>query len=342
MDKILINRTDAIGDTLLTTALARVIKKDNPKAHVTILVSQRSGELIRFCEGIDDVLIFSAEKSFIQKITYLNDIFRSGGFSAYFHLGGSFYPTFISFLHRVRIRSGILSKMLSYLFLNCGLRQKRSESSRHEVSYNIDFAQVLKRGTSSAKSNYLMNDSVPRVNLAPLGKNFLEECGLSDNYIIVHPGMTGHTLNWPMNCYADLLGLLSQSYPQMELVVSYTPSDESYIRDLKSRLKDDVNITFFDGAKRGLIHYAQVVKMAALFIGPSTGTTHIANALGTPQVAIYSPIKVQSSKRWGPVAQGKHVAVFEPLQESDPMSSITVDSVMLAIDKILQVGGSSL
>lgn len=48
-----------------------------------------------------------------------------------------------------------------------------------------------------------------------------------------------------------------------------------------------------------------VLTKAILFIGPSTGTTHIAAVLGVPVVGIYSPIKIQSSLRWGPLSKNK-------------------------------------
>ncbi len=43
-----------------------------------------------------------------------------------------------------------------------------------------------------------------------------------------------------------------------------------------------------------------VLSNADLFVGPSTGTTHLANVLGVKIVTVYSPIKVQTSLRWGP------------------------------------------
>jgi ADP-heptose:LPS heptosyltransferase len=39
---------------------------------------------------------------------------------------------------------------------------------------------------------------------------------------------------------------------------------------------------------------------AQLCIAPSTGPLHIANALGVKTLGIYSPLKVQSTKRWRP------------------------------------------
>ena len=46
-----------------------------------------------------------------------------------------------------------------------------------------------------------------------------------------------------------------------------------------------------------------VLSHASLFVGPSTGTTHIASVLGVPVVGLYSPIKVQSALRWAPVTK---------------------------------------
>jgi ADP-heptose:LPS heptosyltransferase len=56
-----------------------------------------------------------------------------------------------------------------------------------------------------------------------------------------------------------------------------------------------------------------ILSKAMLFVGPSTGTTHIAATLGVPVVSIYSPIKVQSSLRWGPLTKNKNkVSVLVP------------------------------
>jgi ADP-heptose:LPS heptosyltransferase len=49
-----------------------------------------------------------------------------------------------------------------------------------------------------------------------------------------------------------------------------------------------------------------ILSKAAVFVGPSTGTTHIAAVIGVPVVSIYSPIKIQSSLRWGPLAKDKN------------------------------------
>ncbi len=48
---------------------------------------------------------------------------------------------------------------------------------------------------------------------------------------------------------------------------------------------------------------------ASLVIAPSTGPLHIANAVGTPVLAFFSPIRVQSVLRWGPIDQTDNTLV---------------------------------
>ncbi len=325
MKVVLINRTDAIGDTLLTTSLARAIKKYHANYKVILLVSERSGALIELCDGVDDVFILKSSATFLSKLSLFKEILAKYKVDYYFHLGGSFIPTFFSFMFRTKYRSGILSKVLSYLFLNCGIRQSRSQVTKHEVGYNLEFLKVLGIDITGLKN----------ADFAPIIKIKDRFDSVSDRpYMIVHPGMTGHTLNWPMSSYGELISKLHKKYKdQLEIIVSYTPSDLPYINELKKYVGDEVR--FFDGSEKGLIHFAYALSEAKLFVGPSTGTSHMANALNTPQVAIYSPIKVQSSERWGPVRQGENVIVFSPIDESHKMSDILVSDVEKASHKIL-------
>ena len=47
-----------------------------------------------------------------------------------------------------------------------------------------------------------------------------------------------------------------------------------------------------------------------IFVSNSTGTIHIAAALGSPVIGFYPKIKVCSAKRWGPYTEKS--TIFEP------------------------------
>lgn len=352
--RVLINRTDAIGDCLLTTPIARFIKSKRSEAYIGFIVSPRSGELINLCEGVDEVHILDPHWGLFKKWSFLFKLFWRFKADAFFHLGGSFLPSFFAFLFLTPFRGGLKSRPLSFLLLNKGMRQSRRLVEKHESLYNIDVAGPL-------VGNYQNEDLLhfaPKINLnnsmVDKGLEGLNE-GSSKPFILIHPGMSGHTLNWPSENYGKLIVKLFDHFrDKYQIVVSFTPSDHPYLMGLKEELKEfpDVSkkVQFFDGSKEGLVHFTHLMGQASLLIAPSTGTTHMANALGVPQIAFYSPIKVQSQKRWGPYIRGENVIVHEPAVEvfqekglaeeeelyAQSMAKIPVDEVFYSCLKILK------
>lgn len=53
-----------------------------------------------------------------------------------------------------------------------------------------------------------------------------------------------------------------------------------------------------------------VLSGATAVVGPSTSVVHLSAAMGVPTIGLYSPIRVQRAKRWGP--RGVQVIVHEP------------------------------
>lgn len=314
--KVLINRTDAIGDCLLSTPLARLWKEKHPDAHITFLVSPRMGDLIKLCEGVDDVLVFDPKWSLYKKVSFLKKAFKENRWSHFIHLGGSFFPTFFAFLKGVPQRGGLRSKIFSFLFLNKGLRQSRSIVAMHESNYNMALGAPF-----NIHFNYDKRSSYcPKINITD--EQAKEELIISRlprdrKLILIHPGMSGHTLNWSSRNYGRLIERLHQNLgEEYHFVVSFTPSDEAYLVGLRDYLSQNSHlesfVSFYDGSVRGLIAFTCLLKNACLFVGPSTGTTHLANALGVPQIGIYSPIKVQSVLRWGPFERNNQVKILVP------------------------------
>jgi len=338
--KILINRTDAIGDTLLSIPLGRLIKYHYPQAQLGFILSSRSAPLVKLCAGVDQVYTLDTKASPKKKWQQCAQFFGDFSPSHYFHLGGDFTPSAYAFFKGVPFRGGLVSKVPSFLFLNQGVRQSRSQVHKHESEYNMDLAapmgvtwdEKLKLTQALALAPLFQLDRKKRKDIRNERFNFEGK-----ELIFIHPGMSGHTLNWPNQSYGELANLLYNKFGQThKLVVSFTPSDRSYVEGMALAMDEQTRKAtfFFDGAERGLVDFCYALSLAQLFIGPSTGTTHMANAMRIKQVALYSPIKVQSEKRWGPFFRDDHVVVLAPLQEDfheygreNIMASIAVDQV---------------
>ncbi len=355
--RILINRTDAIGDNILTMPMAEAIKKKYPDAEIAILTSFICRDIYKNHPFIDKVYFLNKKESYPRKLRKCFQVFSDFKPTHYFYAGGSQTPNFVAWVKRVPFRGGIRSRLGTFFTLNMGVRQRRSQVSAHEIEYNnellsampdfknIDFQMLTPKINISFDNKYIksFHDRLIEKKLDP-----------SRDYIVIHPGMTGHTLNWPSTSYAELIKRLNLKYPdQYNYIISHTPSDNRYLIDIKEAVKDDKklqeSVFFFDGSIEGLEGYMNVLSKARAFLGPSTGTTHLAAILKVPLISIYSPIKAQSSMRWSPVGEG-HIDVVNPevicgeevkcAKEACPyypcMDKIEVEDIAYKFQKILE------
>ena len=324
--KILINRTDAIGDAILTTSMAKMIKEKYPEAYITFLVAQKSVDVFKHHPYIDECRVYQRNARFYTKIREMLKIFNQVKPDFYFYVGGGYLPNFIAWLLRIPFRGGLRSRWHTYLFLNKGVRQKRSMVTMHELEFNLNllapmginyhFSDLLKY----VPEIYLNQDEKEEA-YNKFKKN-LKQAGIETDrkMIFIHPGMTGHTLNWVSRNYGRFVLKLEHKFPENFLfIISYTPADNVFLQGVKEILSRKENeflakrIFYFNGQKEGLRNYMAVLQHATLFVGPSTGTTHIAAVLGVPTVSLYSPIKVQSALRWGPISkQPEKIRVLVP------------------------------
>jgi heptosyltransferase-3 len=317
--KVLINRSDAIGDSILTSPMAKIIKEKYPEAKITFLISNKSADIFKSHPYIDNYRIYHRNARFYLKIREIFKIFSEFKPDHYFYVGGGYLPNFVAWFTRVAFRGGLKSRWHTYLFLNKGVRQKRSMVTMHEMEYNLSLlAPMGIEYNYRDKAHYSPDISLSQDELEKNFNHFKKE--LSDQgietdlkMIFIHPGMTGHTLNWSSRNYARLILKFEQKFPEKFLfIISHTPSDNTFLLGLKEVLARRENnflknrLYFFNGQKEGLRHYMSVLNHAAVFVGPSTGTTHIAAVLGVPVVSLYSPIKVQSALRWGPIARNNY------------------------------------
>lgn len=201
-------------------------------------------------------------------------------------------------LYRVPRRGGVLSQWHSYLFLNKGLRQKRSLCEFHELEYNHQLTEHV-FDLPSEPQEWTPTDLVEPVGVA-IGFD------TNQDYFIVHPGMGGSALNWPTENYVSLIDSLSEQFP---VVITGTKADDIYLLPLQLALKENPRVVWLNKQLDGS-QLLVLLKHATATVAPSTGVLHLSASLGVPSIGIYSPIKVHQAKRWGP--KGSHVSSFEP------------------------------
>lgn len=213
---------------------------------------------------------------------------------------------FALLLAGVPYRIGRKSQWHSFLSFNYGVRQSRSQADRHESQYNIDLMSAALNKIKPHTSLEALLPAPLELSLPPQPRILRDWRLEGASYVVVHPGMAGSALNWPTDCYIALIQSLSGSH---KVVLTGSSMDRPYLDPIKQELRNQPNLLWLD-EKLNLIELLVILGSAKVLVAPSTGVLHLAAALGTPCVGIYSPRRIERPLRWGP--RGKDVTIFMP------------------------------
>jgi len=324
--RIAINRTDALGDTLLTMPMALAIKNKYPEAKIYLVTNRANKELLKNNNYLDDIFVVNPADSVFKRLWLLRKEFKKWQTTHYFYFGGKNWPSLSALLAGVPWRGGLKSRWPTFFLLNKGIRQSRRLVVAHEAEYNLALVKDLGIDwTQLPKQMWRENIIATTIEEDEQARQLIlqkYQLDINQDFILCHPGMTGHTLNWPAKNYARLLERLQEALlsdansASWNFVVGHGSNDQVWINSIKDFFKThklQKPIIYFDGQENGLRNYMSLIKKAGLFIGPSTGPTHIASLLGRPVVTLFSPIKVQSARRWRPLElRNEQVKVIVP------------------------------
>ena len=214
------------------------------------------------------------------------------------------------------------SQWHSFLFFNRTLRQSRSLAEKHEADYNRDLVEhAFKAKHAGEQTPFLKLDPSNRRNL------FEKHAIQPKEYFVVHPGMAGSALNWPQTSYNILIEKLINAGP---VVITGTPADDPYLTEIKPQWINNPRIRYVQN-QLSMEDLLTILKNARGVVAPSTGVLHLAASLGVHSVGIYSPVRVHSSKRWGP--RGPHAHAISPPNEEPPqMDKVLVNQVIKLLE----------
>ena len=302
-------RMDRIGDLILTLPVDRIA----PDADVTWWITAGLGFIANSARPPRQ---FKELPRRIKVSEFLHLLIetRRQKFDAAIVFHAPWWVSFLLWLARIPIRAGVKSQWHSFLFLNHAVRQKRSRAEASELEYNFRLVEKvfdLEEGTLKREP----------LCLSPASDEFvattLAKHGLQKNeYFVVHPGMGGSALNWPIEHYTSFIQKLRS---KATVVITGTASDEPYLAPLRERLAaphdGEHPIAWLDKRLSGP-ELVAVLSAARAILAPSTGVVHIAASTGRPTFGIYSPVRVQHPRRWGP--QGLNAKAFLPAVTNCP------------------------
>ncbi|MFH1888706.1 MAG: lipopolysaccharide heptosyltransferase II [Candidatus Omnitrophota bacterium] len=337
--RILIVRTDRIGDVLLSTPVIKALRDSCPSAYIAAMVSPYTKDIVDGNPCLDEVIIYDKdgkEKGWLGSLR-----FSQGLKKRRFTLAVILHPT--NRAHLVTLFAGIRRRVgydrkLGFL-LTDRIKHTKQSGEKHESEYALDLVRYL--GIEPQDNKIFMS-------LKPESEAWVEELfrqeGISetDKLLAIHPGASCPSKIWPYEGFAEAADRLNEKYGFKVLVVC-GPKDitlaESVVKHMQ---RPAVNLA----GKTSVSQLASILKRCDLFISNDSGPVHIAVAVGTPVISIFGRNqKGLGPLRWGPIGikdkvLHKEVGCIECLAHNCTkkfacLKAITTDDVIVAADAIL-------
>jgi heptosyltransferase-2 len=284
--KILLIELAGIGDVVLSSPVIKNLRSRDADSSIYFLAYSGPAEILKKSPYLDRIFIFhkvlKGTLSNIYVIKKLRNLEIDIAVNLYQHytLGGAINME--SLLKSIRPKRTLGRNTDGKGFFYDIKIEDTIITTRHDVEYKLDLIRALDCNIDDKKLEVWVDDSdMVKV------KEFLQRHSISDSDLLIgiNPGSHRPAHRWDWENFAKTAGELAKIY-KAKIIITGTKAELGLARkiSLKMSVKPVVSA--------GLLTLGQLVALIRrcnLYISNDTGPMHIANALGTPLIAIIGP-----------------------------------------------------
>ncbi len=340
--RILLVRTDRLGDVVLTTPAVKAVRLAYPDAYIAMMVKADTALAVKGNPYLDEVIVYDKDgrhKSVLSSVRFAIGL-RKKRFDVAIIFDPSNRAHIIPYLAGIPRRIGY-NENLPFL-LTDRVKNVKHEGKKHEVDYSLDMLKVL--GIEARdREPYIAVDSAS----AAFIDSLLASHGIAkeDRIVTLHPGASCPSKIWPPERFAAAADELILRYGLKIAVFSGNDNRGKACVDSVKKIMSQEAVFL-----RGELNLSQtiaLIKRSALLISNDSGPVHIAVAVKTPVVAIFGRKQPGLSPlRWGPIGKDdiilhKDVGCLECLAHNCKMDfkcllAIEPGEVIAAAGKLLK------
>ncbi|MFH1665313.1 MAG: lipopolysaccharide heptosyltransferase II [Candidatus Omnitrophota bacterium] len=337
--RILITRTDRLGDVVLSTPIIRFMRERYPDAYIAFMVRPENCDVVANDPYLDEIIVYDKrgpQKSFSGTLKFVFSL-RKKGFDTAIALHPENRAHIILFLAGIPVRIGY-DRKLGWL-LTESFRHRKQEGDKHEADYNFDLLEQAGFDTEGA-------DRKPYIFTGDKEKSAIDAVfagkGLGRDVIAIHAGASCPSKRWPPEKFAAAADILALKY-SADIVLVGGKETVEFSRRVVSAMKNKAcDLT---GTLR-VAELAEFLSRCRLFISNDSGPVHVAAAVKTPVIAIFGRRDPGlSPKRWGPLGPSDTVVhgndgcaiclAHNCEKDFACINAVTPDAVIAAAEKIL-------
>lgn len=312
--RIILSRTDNLGDVMLTLPTAGVIKIFLPESQVLFLGKPYTRPLIESCKHIDE--FYDWEKIEAEGLRALRA-------DAIVHVLPRKEIAVAAKKAGIKTRIGTSHRLFHLLTCNKLIKLGRKNSDLHEAQLNIKLLKPLGITTDvllDEVHNYYgwksaaIHDEV---------KPFIS----SEKFnLILHPKSKGSAIDWKLNNFYALAKQLDKE--KFNIILTGTSSEGDQIKAECPEIFDLSHVKNASG-KLDLHQLINLIQHGNGLVACSTGPLHIAAASGIHCLGLYSANRPMHARRWGPL--GVKADYVEDDGDSVKHLNIPVEQVLARI-----------
>lgn len=315
--RILVTRTDRIGDFVLSTPIFKALREKYPEAWIAGLTFSTHRELIEGNPYLDEFVLYDKadrEKSWWGNFQFSRLLARKK-FDVVIHLHATNRMHLVTWLAGIPKRIGWSRRAAWTLTENYPYVKARGE--KHEAFYNFELLRSL--GITPPQN---LETFVPTTSKQLLStEELLTQKGLEKDkpWVIFNPSASDVSKMWPLDKFCTVANELAQNY-DVHLVVIGSKKDSAHVQKFLQGVSEPVcNL----GGLLSLGMLGVLLKKSALLISNDSGPVHVAQAVGTSVVSIFHKRLDPglSPERWKPLYENGVVLAGEEVTENDVLAA---------------------
>jgi heptosyltransferase-2 len=288
IERILILRTDGIGDVLNSTPAISALREAYRDARISVLARHPGVEALLLNPHIDELLTYDATAR-LRSVKKL----RAGCYDMAIVLHNSSWCNLMAYLSGAQYRVGRRSERKRFSFtLTHGVISRDPKGTKHEIDRNMDVVSLV--GAKDGTQELIFRLSVEERAWA---KDFLHREDIYTPLVGIHPGGSSFDKLWPAENFAYTANELAKRL-EAKIMLFGGPGEEALLHDVQRYMVNQRNtpeVTSVTGLP--LRQFAALLEKCSIFLCNDSGPMHIAAALKVPTVAIFGPT---DHVRWGP------------------------------------------
>lgn len=311
--KIVISRTDSIGDVVLTLPMAGIIKAHFPDVHLIFLGNTYTKPIIECNKYVDEIWEWAtlAKQNSAAQVAWLT----RQNVDVFIHVFPNKQIARLAKKAKIKHRIGTSHRAFHWLTCNHKPNFTRKKSNLHEAQLNIKLLAPL--GITHLFSLAELTNKVGFSKIPELPSQFRALLSTTKRKVIMHCKSQGSAVEWGVDKFITLAKELDPA--KFELFFTGTEKEASFFRN---KLPKQQNIHDLAG-KMTLHDLVAFIAASDILVAASTGPLHIAGVSNCCAIGLFSCVRPIHAGRWKPL--GKQVVILEDKKSEDTTQPLQIE-----------------